>query len=208
MYKQILAQHNIWRLQEMLKSYLKAWEVLCTGLKESKCSPHTLLSTHTEFPTPNWWVPKWQIFVQISTGEKQPWGFFHAAVSCQTLVLVGELSFCFPAQWSWNWKASALADPCYPPPSTCTSTKCSPPGMQQISYRDYRYMWPTRNSWTPVAPLGTAKCCKFPKLPGGRISSLTQHYCGLHQVPVSGTDAIRCFTVDTQGTYWTLKAAP
>lgn len=76
MYKQILAQHNIWRLQEMLKSYLKAWEVLCTGLKDSKCSPHTLLSTHTEFPTPNWWVPKRQIFVQISTGEKQPWGFF------------------------------------------------------------------------------------------------------------------------------------
>lgn len=58
-----------------------------------------------------------------------------------------------------------------------------------------------------MAPLGTAgywaalqSAVNAPGLPGGRISSLTQHHYTVDFTKslVQGTDAIHCFTVDTQ----------
>lgn len=217
MYKHILAQHSIWRLQEKLKSCLKPWEVLCMKLKEPKCSLLTLFCALML----NFWlqrktheVPNWQFL------HRFPWRksshelcFLHCSVVSDVCSAWGSL-FYFPVQRCWNWKANALLDPCIvihhhlPVPVQSLSTRNA---MEQILYVTHQKLLdncgPSGHSRILGCP---AKCCISPRLPGGRISSLAQHHytVDLMKSLVQGSDAIHCFTADAQGAVLNSKAAP
>lgn len=159
MCKHIPAQHNIWRLQETLKSYLKPWEVLCTGLKEPKCSLLMLfcaLTLNFSLQRKSHKIPNWQFCTDFHGGNVAMSFCFALQCHVRHLMYLGS-SFLLPSPMVLNLKRRCTGRSlhCYPPPATCTSAKCSPSGMQ-ILHHVYRYMWPTRNFWTPVAPLGTA----------------------------------------------------
>lgn len=180
MYKHILAQHNIWRRQEMLKSSLKPWEVLCIELKEPKYSFLTLL-----------WKFALNIWLQREIREAQNWLFwerfpwrksslelfFPIALSCQIPVLFAELFFtsqpnCAGIEKQMSWQIFALLSS----PPTCTSKVLSSRNVtEKTLFHVCGYEWPTRNFWTSVAPLGTGGswvalksavnppgCCDFP----------------------------------------------
>lgn len=135
MYKHILAQHNIWRLREMLKSCLKPWEVLCMGLKELKCLLLTLfcaLTLNFRLWRETHKVPDWQFLYRFPWRETSHMIFLCCSVVPDTCSVRGAL-FHFPAQWCWNWKANALAGPCVVIHHHI-GTNCSPPGMQWSKY--------------------------------------------------------------------------
>lgn len=164
MYKHILAQHNSWRLWEMLKSYLKPWKVSCIKRAEM-LSPCTLCAL-----TLNFWlqretheVPNWQFLYRFPwrKSSHELFFFFGVAVSCQTLVLFGEIFFTSrpngaEIEKQMHWQILALlSTTIYLCRYKLLSTRNA---REQILCHVYRYLWHTRKSWTPVAPLGTAGC--------------------------------------------------
>lgn len=83
--------------------------------------------------------------------------FFPIALSCQTPVLFAELFFTSQPnsagiERQMSWQILALLSS----PPTCTSKVFSSRNVtEEILFHVYSYIWPTRNSWTSVAPLGT-----------------------------------------------------
>lgn len=135
----ILARHNIWRPREMLKPYLKCWEVLCTGLKKSKCSLLTLfhvltLSFLLQRETHK--VLNWQFLYRF------PWRETTRKLCVCVLQCHIRHLFCLGNSFLTSWCNGAEIEKqmhwqisyCYLPPSACTGTNCSPPGMQWSKY--------------------------------------------------------------------------
>lgn len=196
MYKHILAQHNIWRLQEMLKSYLKPWEVFYTGLKEPKCSLLTLFCALTL----NVWlqrethkVPNCHFLYRCPWRKSSHQLFFMLQCHVRHLFCL-QSSFLLPSPMVLKLKRKCTGRSlhCYPPPSTSTSTKRSPPGIQWSKYcivfigtcdppESPGYLW---SLW---AQQDTGLPCKALEIPWGDfVPHSTPPYCGLHQVPGSG----------------------
>lgn len=85
---------------------------------------------------------------------------------------------------------------CYPPPSTCTGTNCSPPGMQWSKYciMFIEICDPPETPelpWSLWAQQDTGLLCKALQTPWAVrredfIPHWTPLYCGVHQVPGSG----------------------
>lgn len=136
----IPAQHNIWRLREMLKPYLKCWEVLCIGLKKSKCSLLTLfhvLMLNFSLQRETHKILNWQFLYRFpwrKTSHK-----LCVCVCCSVMsdtCSVWRTLFYLPGAMVQKLKSKYTGRSlhCYPPPSACTGTNCSSPRMQWSKY--------------------------------------------------------------------------